>query len=86
MHKDMLCASEEDAKAILLFKIRSRVNAAIMKAQADIILGRLRHLTGRRAGRLRDTEWARSRFFTQGDCASATMQYAALAQTHSPHV
>jgi hypothetical protein len=83
LHRDMLCLTEEQAKAIMLFKMRSRVNSAVMKAQARIILSRLRHLRGRPAAILSYAEKARTRFFPRGDPSAALARHGAMGRVHA---
>ena len=83
LQQSMMAATKEEAKAVLLFRLRSRINSTIMKAQARIVLGRLHHMAGSAATAEARVRRAGESFFPRGDASLATVQYAALGRAYT---
>jgi len=65
----------EQAAAVLLWQLRRKVSAAILRANLDCLQNHMQHLSKTAAASRRCRDAARRRFFRGGDPSSASYQY-----------
>ena len=68
----MMAASQGKARGILMWKLRMKIGAAIVRANAMLLLDRVAHTGGDAAAAYSRQSRAESRFFRGGDPAEAT--------------
>eukprot|EP00037_Helgoeca_nana_P028923 m.342991 g.342991 ORF g.342991 m.342991 type:complete len:727 (+) comp27865_c4_seq3:52-2232(+) len=70
----------EQAKTVLLWKLRRKMAASIFRANLDCFQSQMEHLTGDAGSARRNHAFARKRFFARGDLSRTTYEYR---QTHA---
>ena len=76
-----MAASQDKARGILMWKLRMKIGAAIVRANAMLLLDRVAHTGGDAAAAYSRQSRAESRFFRGGDPAEAT--YAHMLQRNA---
>ena len=74
----MMAASQGKARGILMWKLRMKIGAAIVRANAMLLMDRVAHTGGDAAAAYSRQSRAESRFFRGGDPAEATYAHRLL--------
>ena len=74
----MMAASQGKARGILMWKLRMKIGAAVVRANAMLLMDRVAHAGGDAAAAHSRQSRAESRFFRGGDPAEATHAHRLL--------